>query len=61
MSGYVVDNVVGLDGLDAEAAFLAKPFSPQVLAGRVREILSQGAVLGTGPTCSEQVDAARAS
>jgi len=41
MSGYT-DSAIGHQGvLDAGIAFLAKPFTPSALAGKVREALDQ--------------------
>ena len=41
MSGYT-DNIIGHHGITAAASqFLQKPFTPKVLAGKVREVLDQ--------------------
>ena len=46
MSGYT-DSGIGHQGvLDAGIAFLAKPFTPSALAGKVREVLDQVRALG---------------
>jgi len=39
MSGYTDDAIVRHGVLDAGMAFLSKPFSPDALAGKVRELL----------------------
>jgi two-component system cell cycle sensor histidine kinase/response regulator CckA len=39
MSGYTDDAVVRHGVLSAETEFLQKPFSPQALAQRVRDVL----------------------
>jgi hypothetical protein len=41
MSGYTDDAVVRYSALDGAAPFLQKPFAPQTLARRVRELLDQ--------------------
>jgi DNA-binding NtrC family response regulator len=41
MSGYVDDRVIGSGALDDESAFLQKPFTPESLARKVREVLSR--------------------
>ncbi len=41
MSGYT-DRVMSLQGLDPAISFLQKPFSPRVLASKVREVLKTG-------------------
>ena len=38
MSGYTAE-AMPLQGLDPGVNFLSKPFSPSVLAGKVREVL----------------------
>jgi CheY-like chemotaxis protein len=42
MSGYTDDAVIRHGGLEPGTAFLQKPFSPNTLAGMVREILDSG-------------------
>lgn len=39
MSGYTDDAIVHQGVLDAGANFIQKPFSPDALAGKVREVL----------------------
>jgi signal transduction histidine kinase/ActR/RegA family two-component response regulator len=39
MSGYTDDELVRRDVLDSRAAFLAKPFTPDALVAKVREVL----------------------
>jgi signal transduction histidine kinase/ActR/RegA family two-component response regulator len=46
ISGYVDDKVIPQGVLDADVVFLPKPFAPNVLASRVREIL-RGSQRGT--------------
>jgi CheY-like chemotaxis protein len=41
MSGYTEDAVVGRGVLNADAAFLQKPFPPDLLARKVRELLGR--------------------
>ena len=43
MSGYTDDSIVRHGVLDARIAFLQKPFTPDQLARRVREVLDGGA------------------
>ena len=43
MSGYTDDAIVHHGVLDADTAFLQKPFNPESLARRVREVLDGGA------------------
>ncbi len=42
MSGYSEQTVLDRQMLDSEAAYLGKPFSPEVLAVKVRELLDTG-------------------
>jgi len=46
MSGYTDTSVIQQAGLDPELAFLAKPFTPSTLVGKVRQILDGQAVAG---------------
>jgi hypothetical protein len=39
MSGYADDTVVQFGAVDVHRAFLQKPFTPESLASKVREIL----------------------
>ena len=39
MSGYTSDAIDRTGGLEADSAFLQKPFSPQQLAQKIREVL----------------------
>jgi CheY-like chemotaxis protein len=39
MSAYTEDAIVGLGILDEETAFLEKPFSPDDLASKIRDVL----------------------
>lgn len=39
MSGYTQDLIIRGDTLDRGIAFLQKPFTPEALARRVREVL----------------------
>jgi DNA-binding NtrC family response regulator len=41
MSGYTDNAIVNQGVLDARIAFLAKPFTPSALAGKVRQVLDQ--------------------
>jgi hypothetical protein len=43
MSGYTDMAVVESGHLNAEAAFLPKPFGPETLLNKVREVLEVGA------------------
>jgi two-component system, cell cycle sensor histidine kinase and response regulator CckA len=47
MSGYTDDSIVRHGVLEAQVAFLQKPFTPDMLARRVREVI-EGAQNGTG-------------
>ena len=38
-SGYVDENILKRHGLDGDAAFLQKPFTPAELAKKVREVI----------------------
>jgi two-component system cell cycle sensor histidine kinase/response regulator CckA len=51
MSGYLEEGAVSqLEGLPADAAFLAKPFTPEALARKVLEVLqSRAARAADGP------------
>jgi CheY-like chemotaxis protein len=42
VSGYTDDAIVRLGVLEASTPFLHKPFTPQALARKVREVLDQG-------------------
>ena len=42
MSGYTDDSIVRHGVLDARIAFLQKPFTPEMLAGRVRDVIDRG-------------------
>jgi PAS domain S-box-containing protein len=46
MSGYTDDAIVHMDVLAKGIAFLEKPFAPEVLARRVREVLDAGGTPG---------------
>jgi len=39
MSGYTADVIAHKGILDAEVKYIEKPFSPQMLARRIREVL----------------------
>ena len=42
MSGYTNDEIMRRGLLEPAAPFLAKPFSPETLAAKVREVLEHG-------------------
>jgi two-component system cell cycle sensor histidine kinase/response regulator CckA len=44
VSGYTDDVLIHRGVLDAQAAYLQKPFTPAQLSQRVREVLDQGAI-----------------
>jgi DNA-binding response OmpR family regulator len=46
MSGYTDDEVVRRGLTDGRAAFLQKPFTPEQLAFKVRQVLDQRAPTG---------------
>jgi two-component system cell cycle sensor histidine kinase/response regulator CckA len=48
MSGYTDSAIINSGILQKEVAFLQKPFSPATLAGKVREVLESGKMLGAG-------------
>lgn len=48
MSGYTRDTVLQAGRLQAGMHYLEKPFTPQALSRRVREVLDQGPELGAG-------------
>jgi PAS domain S-box-containing protein len=46
VSGYSEDKIGSSSALDADMAYLPKPFTPDALAARVREILGEGGAQG---------------
>jgi hypothetical protein len=45
MSGYTRNNVNLRRGLDTKNAYLAKPFTPQALESKVREVLDSSSII----------------
>jgi DNA-binding response OmpR family regulator len=41
MSGYTADMIARRGVLEADLAYLAKPFSPDALGAKVRQVLSE--------------------
>jgi len=48
ISGYTDETIANQGVLDQDAAFLQKPFGPETLARKVREVLDEGKSLGAG-------------
>jgi FixJ family two-component response regulator len=45
ISGYTGDSIIRREVVESGVAFVQKPFSPNVLLRRVREVLDRGPVL----------------